>query len=845
MTSNRLSLRSPLHSLAGRRWLVAGALAATGALAPSATATAQVRAAAPNGRTTDTDGDRTVVDAAGLTLQDTPGPARTYAIPAGPLSDVLAALGREAGVTIDARADLGREIASAGVTGSFTLPQALSAALQGTGFTARVLSPTSVIVEVRIDSESVDVTAGLPRVASPRYPTSVTETPQTLQVIPRATIEQQGAFSLGDVLRNVPGITLQAGEGGGASNTAGEAFNMRGFNANNSMFVDGVRDDGLIARDTFNLEQVEVFLGPTGTDVGRGTGAGYVNMVTKAPRPSSGYGGTLAYGTKNQTRATVDLNVAVPIGEDGSWLSRSAVRLNGLFQDGGVAGRDEVENERRALAPSLSMGLGTATRVTVSGQFMRQDNVPDYGLPGAAHPDGPLVVGGANASGPVDQTNFYGTPAADYDDVSQDSYLGKVEHDVRSGLTLRNQIRYNRTHREALISTAVNPAAYNPATETVTITRQANERENEILSNQTSASIRVLRGNLTHEIDAGVEFLAEDQYAPAFAGMGTRDPISIYAPNPNAPIVGFDLVPSGAYTKGGTDTIAGYLFDTVNVGRLQFSGGLRLDRYDTTYDSMATTGVLTSIDADGTVWSGKAGVLYRLHPLGNVYASVGRAVTPPGTANFTLSAAENNANNPNVDPQISINYEVGTKWDLFERRLSASLATFLTKNSNVIYTVDATTVPPTFNQDDRQKVTGVALGLVGRIKDDWDVMFNMTVMNSENQSQNPAVAGRWLTLTPETSGSVWTTYRTPINLRIGGGLRYQGDSYVNAGNTIVLPSATVFDAMAEYPLRAALVLRLNVYNLTDERYIRSINNNGGRYNPGATRSALVSLAFNF
>ena len=776
MTPNRLSLRTPLHSPAGRRWLVAGALAATGAMAPVATATAQVRASAPNGRTSDTDGDRTVVDA------------------------------------------------------SFTLAQALSAALQGTGFTARVLSPTSVIVEVRIDSESVDVTAGLPRVASPRYPSPVTETPQTLQVIPRTMIDQQAAFSLGDVLRNVPGITLQAGEGGGA---------------NNSMFVDGVRDDGLIARDTFNLEQVEVFLGPTGTDVGRGTGAGYVNMVTKAPRPASGFGGTLAYGTRNQTRATVDLNVAVPMGQDGSWSSRSAVRLNGLVQDGGVAGRDEVENERRAIAPSLSMGLGTATRVTVSGQFMRQDNVPDYGLPGAAAPDGPLTVGGARASRPVDQSNFYGTPGADYDNVSQDSYLGKVEHDVRSGLTLRNQIRYNRTRREALISTTANPNAYNPATEMVTITRQANDRKNEILSNQTSASIRVLRGRLTHELNAGVELLAEDQYAPGFAGMGTRDPISIYAPDPNAPIIGFDLVPSGAYTRGGTDTIAGYLFDTINVGRVQVSGGLRLDRYDTAYESMATTGVLTSLEADGTVWSGKAGVLYRVHPLGNVYASVGRAVTPPGTANFTLSASDNNANNPNVDPQISVNYEVGTKWDLFDRRLSASLATFLTKNTNVIYTVDSTTVPPTFNQDDRQKVTGAALGLVGRINDNWDVMVNMTLMHSDNESQNPAVAGRWLSLTPETSGSVWTTYRTPIKLRIGGGLRYQGDAYVNAANTILLPSATVVDAMAEYPIRDALVLRLNVYNLTDERYIRSINNNGGRYNPGPTRSALVSLAFDF
>ena len=104
---------------------------------------------------------------------------------------------------------------------------------------------------------------------------------QTIAMIPRAVIEEQGATTLSEALRNVPGITLQAGEGGGASNTAGDMFNMRGFNASNSLFVDGVRDDGLISRDVFNLEQVEVFMGPTGSDVGRGTAAGYVNMPTK------------------------------------------------------------------------------------------------------------------------------------------------------------------------------------------------------------------------------------------------------------------------------------------------------------------------------------------------------------------------------------------------------------------------------------------------------------------------------------------------------------------------------------------------------------------------------------
>ena len=117
--------------------------------------------------------------------------------------------------------------------------------------------------------------------SSPKYTQPLRDVPQTIEVIPQAVMEAQGVTTLSEALRNVPGITLQAGEGGGASNTAGDMFNMRGFNASNSLFVDGVRDDGLVSRDVFNLEQVEVFMGPTGSDVGRGTAAGYVNMQTK------------------------------------------------------------------------------------------------------------------------------------------------------------------------------------------------------------------------------------------------------------------------------------------------------------------------------------------------------------------------------------------------------------------------------------------------------------------------------------------------------------------------------------------------------------------------------------
>ena len=112
----------------------------------------------------------------------------------------------------------------------------------------------------------------------------------------------------------------------------------------------------------------------------------------------------------------------------------------------------------------------------------------------------------------------------------------------------------------------------------------------------------------------------------------------------------------------------------------------------------------TCATADG-LFSGKAGVLYQAHQhAANVYLSYGSTVTPPGTANFTLSTQPNNQNNPNVDPQKSSNYEIGSKIGFYENKLSLTAAVFRTDNENVIFTVDATAIPPIFNQDDQQRV---------------------------------------------------------------------------------------------------------------------------------------------
>ena len=178
-----------------------------------------------------------------------------------------------------------------------TAVQALDRILSGTSLSFRAVDAKTYAVEIRLSGDAVQVTGISEKPSSDKYSVPLTETPQTIQVIPRALLDEQGATTLTDALRNVPGITMQAGEGGGASNTSGDMFNMRGFSANNSLFVDNVRDDGMLARDVFNLEQIEVFSGPTGSDVGRTNAAGYINLATKVPQRAAARSGSLTYGS--------------------------------------------------------------------------------------------------------------------------------------------------------------------------------------------------------------------------------------------------------------------------------------------------------------------------------------------------------------------------------------------------------------------------------------------------------------------------------------------------------------------------------------------------------------------
>ncbi|MEO6874436.1 MAG: TonB-dependent receptor plug domain-containing protein, partial [Opitutaceae bacterium] len=343
---------------------------------------------------------------------------------------------------------------------------------QGLATSVRANTDTMMAVEDQNPTELPKVQVAADKIktalSSPKFTEPVRDIPQTLIVIPSPIYLQQGATNLSDVLRNTSGITFAAGEGGGAASTAGDSFYLRGFDTTNNIFVDGVRDIGSYSRDIFSYDQVEIAKGPAGADIGRGGASGYVNLLTKVPHLENFLAGSAIFGFDEVTsgyrrRATLDINQAVPEAP----VTGATFRVNAMWQDSDIVGREFSNNSSWGIAPSLAVGLGTPTRAILTISHVKQDNLPDYGLPS------PYIPGyaGVPPAPAVDWSTFYGY-AVDYDQVESNAYMARFEHDFSPDLKLSNQTRYSQNGRESIVTTpGTNAASYDPATGLLTRSR--------------------------------------------------------------------------------------------------------------------------------------------------------------------------------------------------------------------------------------------------------------------------------------------------------------------------------------------------------------------------------------
>jgi catecholate siderophore receptor len=702
-----------------------------------------------------------------------------------------------------------------------------------------------VLGGVRVQGE-VEESYKADAVSSPKFTQPLVDTPQTITVIKKELLQDQGVATLGEAMRNTPGITFTLGENG--NTTTGDSVFMRGFDTSGSIFLDGIRDLGTVSRDVFNLEQIEIVKGPAGTDNGRGAPTGYINLSSKAPTVEDAASVSLTGGSGSRLRVTGDVNEAL----DG--VPGAALRLNVMYDKGDKIGRDVAENERWGIAPSFALGLGSATRAYFNYLFIRQDNVPDGGISAIGLPGYNLAALLGQATAPVNRNNYYGA-LTDHDDVNVNMFTARIEHDFSDSTTLRNTSRYGLTSEEYVL-TGVNaimiPQLANPATWTVARSRQAKDQTNEILTNQTNLTTAFRTGFIEHTVSSGIEFIYERQKALTFTAAGATAAANLY--NPSTADSFAALARNGGSTNGNTATAAGYVFDTLKFNeQWSFNAGVRYEHYRTEFTSIpavATPPVAaTFLEGQDNLLTGKAGVVFKPLPNGSVYVAYATSQQPPGGTNFTLSATATNIANPNLDPQKATNIEVGTKWELLDNTLVVTAAGFDTRNKNDQAVADAVTGE--INQYGERKVRGVELGVSGMLTPAWQINAGIASMDTEvteGAIATPTQQGAQINFSPKLTFTSWTTYKFPFGLTVGGGARYVDSQFTSVSNAQAavtnLPQIDaywVFDAMAGYDINERISLQLNALNVTDEFYIASVNNGRSRYTLGPPRSYQLTI----
>jgi catecholate siderophore receptor len=710
--------------------------------------------------------------------------------------------GFETGVTASAKRALSYA-AAAGLAGLAMAPVAHA---------EDAVMAAAVIAEV----SGVQVTAGKEAASSPKLTQPLLDTPQTIAVVPAKVIRDQGATTLRDVLRNVPGISMQAGEGGTPN---GDQLTLRGFSARTDILIDGVRDIGGYTRDSFNLEQVEVAKGPASAYSGRGSTGGSINQVSKTPQLRDFGAASLSAGTDNFLRGTLDVNEVLnaDLGV--------AVRLNLLGHENDQPRRDAVYNRRWGLAPSFAVGLNTPTRITFSVFHLSQDNMPDYGIPWVPATNTALTAY-RDKPAPVDLSNFYGIAARDFEEVATSVATLKVEHDFSDRTTLTNQLRYGETSRRSVVTA---PRFNADGSTDVKPDPKVRNSVDSILTNQTNLTLRFATGPVSHTVATGVE-LTRERYTnrPFTVGAGTL--VDLYDPDPYRAFTPITPVISPR-ARAQADTVSLYGFDTLQFSeQWMLSTGLRFDRMETEYD----TGT-ADLGRTDEMTSGRVAVIYKPVPHASVYAGVATAFNPSAEG-LTLSAATEL-----LDPEETVSYEAGVKWELPDPRLTLSAAVFRTVKTNA--RTPGLPGDPLTVLEGEQQVDGLELGVVGFLAPRWTVSAAYTWMDGEVIASNtPAEVGKTTTNTPDSSFSLWTTYEI-ASLTFGGGASYVGERFANATNTRMAEGYWLADAMAGWRFTDTLSARLNIYNLADEEYFDSIG--GGHLVPGLGRSAVVSLNYDF
>jgi catecholate siderophore receptor len=672
------------------------------------------------------------------------------------------------------------------------------------------------------------------RLASPKFSQPIVNTPKSITVLTREILEDKNATSLKDVARTTAGVTLGTGEGG---NAFGDRFFIRGFDARNDVFIDGIRDPAVNIRENFFTEQIEILKGPSSTIDGRGTTGGALNIVTKQATDNNFYKADSTLATDDTRRITFDVNQVIN--------PTLAVRMDGMWQNADVSERNFATDDR--WGGLMAVKWTPTNDVKITANYIHSDlwGQPDFGVPYDTVAKLPVTSVG------VPRDTYYGFVNRDFQNAQQD--IGTVDGEFRLNdfVTLSNKFRAERSvlnyigtipeqgtgSNGSCNSMGGNFTNPNPANWLVCLNPLSRYQVTDVLADQSAATIKFDTGPVRHTVVAGIEGSQEDVGIDTYNGLnsealgagafanGSVGPISVLSP-PNYLAFGTTPTVTGNPNVIDVDSKGAYALETANwKDFIILNGGLRFDRYDVSASKIG----YPTVSADSGMWNYNLGAVVKPVPIGSVYAAYGTGSEPIGAELDGTSANYGGLNptspiNQIFGPTESKAEEVGTKWELFDKHLLATAALFRTDVSNVRELIPSGFPNAgTIQAGAAYHVQGIDLGAEGKITDKWSVYTGLVLMNTRvDHSAVPSNIGLPLAFVANQSFNVLTKYQVRDNLEIGGQATYRSQIYggtlLAANQGTVLPSYWRFDAFLEGKVAKNWKWKLFANNIFDRLY---------------------------
>jgi catecholate siderophore receptor len=562
----------------------------------------------------------------------------------------------------------------------------------------------------------------------------------------------------------VPGITIAIGEGGTLS---GDQFKIRGFDAKDDVYVDGLRDFGAYTRDSFNYEEVQVLKGPSGAMLGRGTTGGAINTISKQAKLDDftsldGYVGDGRY-----YRALADINHRIG--------DAAAVRLTLMGNATGVVDRDMIYSDRWGAAITAGFGIGTGDRLSVSYLHQHDDQRPDYGVTVVQRPGDIIALPATEYGVGVERSSFLGY-RNDIDRSDTDMLTVRYAHDVGDKVTLTSDTRYAIYSRYFQYSTldqctaACTAALFdgNPATEANGGNGGQGPYAMDAWGLQNVSTVRVDYnvGGFKNQLIGGFDLSRQVNNKTIFAyilpaGFATRQaiPRPLVNPNPNFP-AGYSVfravpgqnIACPSTTANCTTVVNGVTVFTNTLGTateksngsstdagifltdrfwmtdsLSVIASYRVDAYTADLDSTVFNNGSSSLKVKPTLKAPRASLVWEPAADQTYYLSWGKSQTPQG-ASIVGAGAAIAVTTKDLAPEDSEIYEAGAKFAVPHTGLAVTAAAFDITKDNALQTDPATGFLQA-QSGEKQEVKGFELGLTGKITSAWTVSAGYTYLD--------------------------------------------------------------------------------------------------------------------